>query len=53
MIRNAYDSGYLDAWWWSLPPGLLISAVVYSAIMLGRSIETAEESGESEGLAQM
>jgi len=53
MIRNAYDSGYLNAWWWSLPPGLLISAVVYSAIMLGRSIETAEEAGESEGLAQM
>lgn len=53
MIRNAYDSGYLDAWWWSLPPGLLISAVVYSAIMLGRSIETAEESSESQGLAQM
>jgi peptide/nickel transport system permease protein len=51
MIRNAFDSGYIDAWWWSVPPGALISAVVYSSIMLGRSIETTDESSESESLA--
>jgi peptide/nickel transport system permease protein len=51
MIRNAYDAGHIDSWWWSLPPGLLISAVVYSSIMLGRSIEATEGSTESESLA--
>lgn len=53
MIRNAFDSGYVTAWWWSLPPGLLISGVVYCSIMLGRSIETTDDSTESEGLASM
>lgn len=53
MIRNAFDAGHVDTWWWSLPPGLLISAVVYSSIMLGRSIEAAEESTESESLVGM
>jgi peptide/nickel transport system permease protein len=41
MIRNAYDSGYMDiAWWWSLTPGFLISLTVMSAIMLGRGYES-------------
>ncbi|KAB1185359.1 ABC transporter permease subunit [Haloferax sp. MBLA0077] len=40
MIRNAYRSGLVaDAWWWSLPPGVLISTTVLSAIMLGRRFE--------------
>jgi len=50
MIRNAFDAGQIDAWWWSLPPGILISAIVYSSIMLGRSLESTDESNETEGL---
>lgn len=45
MIRNAYNSGYMStAWWWSLPPGFLISCTVLSAVMLGRSLESVDES---------
>jgi len=40
MIRNAYGSGVpLDAWWWTLPPGLAISFTVLIIIMLGRGYE--------------
>lgn len=47
MIRNAYTSGYADvAWWWSVPPGVLISLTVLSAFMFGRKYE--EISGGSE-----
>ena len=50
MIRNAYDSGFVqEAWWWTLPPGLLISLTVLSAFMFGRKYEevTTGESDES------
>ncbi len=41
MVRNAYDSGYMDvAWWWSLIPGLLISLTVLSTFMFGRGYES-------------
>lgn len=41
MIRNAYDSGYMDvAWWWSLTPGILISLTVLSTFMFGRGYES-------------
>lgn len=40
MIRNAYNAGAMaDAWWWSLPPGILISLTVLSTILLGRRYE--------------
>lgn len=54
MLRNAYASGYLaEAWWWSIPPGIMISLVVLSTIMIGRSIETIGEQEEiDEALAQ-
>lgn len=54
MLRNAYSSGYLaSAWWWSIPPGMMISLVVLSTIMIGRSIETMGEQEErDEALAQ-
>lgn len=40
MIRNAYNSGYMSAaWWWSIPPGLLISLTVLSTFMFGRGYE--------------
>lgn len=37
MLRNAYHSGMMStAWWWSIPPGLMISFTVLSAFMIGR-----------------
>lgn len=40
MIRNVYDAGYVEiAWWWSIPPGLMISLTVLSAFMFGRKFE--------------
>jgi peptide/nickel transport system permease protein len=40
MVRNAYTANRIaDAWWWSLPPGLLISLTVLSTFILGRSME--------------
>lgn len=45
MLRNAYNSGYISqAWWWSIPPGLLIALTVLSTFMFGRSFQTSEES---------
>lgn len=41
MIRNAFNSGYMSsAWWWSIPPGLLISVTVLATFMFGRGYET-------------
>jgi len=41
MVRNAYNSGLMaEAWWWSIPPGLLISLTVLSTFMFGRSYES-------------
>ncbi len=53
MIRNAYDAGYIaEAWWWSLPPGLLISFTVLSTFMIGRKFEDLAKSDEnSSGVA--
>jgi len=43
MVRNAYNSGALArAWWWSIPPGLLIGLTVLSAYLVGRSFEETE-----------
>jgi peptide/nickel transport system permease protein len=40
MIRNAFDSGYMNvALWWSIPPGLFISLTVLSSFMFGRKYE--------------
>ena len=40
MLRNVYDAGYAEiAWWWSIPPGLMISLTVLSAFMFGRKFE--------------
>jgi peptide/nickel transport system permease protein len=45
MIRNAYTSGALgDAWWWSLPPGIMISLTVLSTFLIGRGYETINQS---------
>lgn len=48
MLRNAYQSGYMGtALWWSLPPGILISATVLSSFMFGRKIVGREERDSS------
>jgi len=40
IMRNAYASGRIsDAWWWSIPPGLMLSLTVLSSFMFGRSYE--------------
>lgn len=40
MIRNAFRSGYMsEAWWWSIPPGILIGLTVLSTFMFGRGYE--------------
>jgi len=53
MIRNAYESGLMaDAWWWSIPPGLLISLAVLSSVMLGRGYESQTGKGNTEAFAE-
>lgn len=50
MIRNVYDTGYIaEAWWWSVPPGLLISFTVLSTFMIGRKFEDLSNEGDSSG----
>ncbi|MFC7133256.1 ABC transporter permease [Salinibaculum sp. GCM10025337] len=40
ILRNAYQSGVIvDAWWWALFPGLLISFTVLSLFLIGRGYE--------------
>lgn len=47
MLRNAFNSGQIaDMWWWSLPPGLLISLTVVSTFMFGRRYEAIVTEGE-------
>ena len=53
MVRNAFNSGFMDvAWWWSIPPGVLISVTVLSTFMFGRSYETAAGEGSDEAIIQ-
>ena len=50
MIRNVYDTGYIaEAWWWSIPPGLLISFTVLSTFMIGRKFEDLSKGSENSG----
>lgn len=49
MTRNAYSSGLLaEAWWWSLPPGIMISVTVLSTFMLGRGYERVSQGQDME-----
>ncbi len=44
MIRNAYDSGeLLEAWWWSFPPGMMISWTILATYLIGREYERMQE----------
>jgi peptide/nickel transport system permease protein len=53
IVRNAYKSGYMSsAWWWSVPPGLLIAFTVMATFMFGRTYERL--SGQTDdSVAQM
>lgn len=47
MVRNAFISGRMaGAWWWSVPPGLLISFTVLSMFMFGRGYEQVAGGGD-------
>jgi peptide/nickel transport system permease protein len=42
MLEEAFDAGALgrEAWWWYLPPGLCVIAVVLAFTLIGRALET-------------
>jgi peptide/nickel transport system permease protein len=49
MLRNSFNSGLISiAWWWSIPPGILISAVVLAAFMFSRGYERASDKAEDQ-----
>lgn len=53
MVRNAQTAGRMSAsWWWSIPPGLLISITVMSTFMFGRGYENVAGSGQDEALVE-
>lgn len=41
MLDDAFDAGALgrEAWWWYLPPGLCVIAVVLAFTLIGRALE--------------
>ena len=54
MIRNAYSSGQMTtAWWWSIPPGVMISLTVLSTIMFGRRYEEIALGTDEEATASV
>lgn len=53
MVRSAYNSGMMSqAWWWSIPPGLMIAFTVLATFMFGRSYENIAGQGDDEAFAQ-
>lgn len=52
MVRNAFDAGLTSsAWWWSMPPGLLIAWTVLSTFMFGRNYEELIEAESDQEIA--
>jgi peptide/nickel transport system permease protein len=48
MLRNAYYSGVMTvAWWWVIPPGLMLAFTVVSTFMFGRRYENV--AGQTSG----
>jgi peptide/nickel transport system permease protein len=46
MLRDAFNSGLVGtAWWWSVPPGLMIALTVLSTFMFGRGYESLSGQG--------
>lgn len=53
MIRNAQSSGMVSsAWWWSLPPGFLISITVMATFMFGRGYESVAKQAGGDAAAK-
>lgn len=53
MLRNAYNSGVMSqAWWWSIPPGLMIALTVLSTFMFGRGYENIAGEGSDDAFVQ-
>jgi peptide/nickel transport system permease protein len=51
MVRNVFNSGYVsEAWWWTLPPALMIGTTVLATFMFGRSYETLTYGDEEENV---
>jgi len=47
MLQNAYNSGrMLEVWWWTFPPGIMISWLVLSTYLVGRGYERIQEGKE-------
>lgn len=48
ILRNVYTSGAMSrAFWWAIPPGLMISMTVLALFMMGRKIEaTITQTGD-------
>lgn len=47
MLRNVQQSGRIaEVWWWSFPPGIMISLTVLSLYLLGRGYEQTTGSDE-------
>lgn len=53
MLRNAYNSGAMaTAWWWSIPPGFLISFTVLSTFMIGRKLVNQKDASEVQATSE-
>lgn len=53
MLRNANSAALMStAWWWSLPPGIMLSLTVISAFMFSRGYERASRSSERETIVE-
>lgn len=47
MLRNVHQSGQIaNVWWWSFPPGIMISLTVLSLYLLGRGYEQTSTDDE-------
>jgi len=40
LLASAIDSGVITAWWWYIPPGLMIALTGITFIFLGNALET-------------
>lgn len=53
MLQNAYRSGQFSTmWWWSIPPGLLLSLAVMATLLFGRGYQMQAAQGERSTLAE-
>ena len=55
MLEEAFSAGALgrEAWWWYLPPGLCVIAVVLAFTLVGRALEDDHRPAASRRVARM